>query len=45
LALRSPALVSGVVVLAMIVIVGIFFLPNPFADLADLSTLVGAAGS
>lgn len=44
-ALRSPALVSGVVAIAMVVIVAIFFLPNPFADLADLSTLVGGAGS
>jgi NADH-quinone oxidoreductase subunit N len=44
-ALRSPALVSGVVVVAMVVVVAIFFLPNPFADLADISTLVGLAGS
>jgi NADH-quinone oxidoreductase subunit N len=44
-ALRSPALVSGVVVIAMVVVIAIFFLPNPFADLADLSTLAGGAGS
>jgi NADH-quinone oxidoreductase subunit N len=38
--LRSPALVSAVVFTTMVALVVIFFFPNAFADLADLSTLV-----
>jgi NADH-quinone oxidoreductase subunit N len=41
LQLRSPALVTTVVLIAMVALVAIFFVPNPFARLADLSTLVG----
>jgi NADH-quinone oxidoreductase subunit N len=40
LELRSPALVTAVVFTTMVALVVIFFFPNAFADLADLSTLV-----
>ena len=39
--LRVPVLVSAVVAVAMVALVVIFILPSPFADLADLATLVG----
>jgi NADH:ubiquinone oxidoreductase subunit 2 (subunit N) len=39
--LRVPVLVSAVVAVAMVALVVVFILPNPFARLADLSTLVG----
>jgi NADH-quinone oxidoreductase subunit N len=39
--LRAPVLVTAVVGIAMVALVAIFVLPNPFARLADLSTLVG----
>jgi NADH:ubiquinone oxidoreductase subunit 2 (subunit N) len=37
--LPVPVLVSGVVAIAMVVLVVIFILPNPFVRVADLSTL------
>ena len=40
--LRVPALVTAVVAVAMVALVVVFVIPNPFARLADLSTLVGA---
>ena len=39
--LRVPVLVTAVVAVAMVALVVIFILPSPFADLADLATLVG----
>ena len=39
--LRAPWLVTAVVSVAMVAIVVLFILPNPFARLAELSTLVG----
>ena len=39
--LRVPALVTAVVALTMVALVVVFVLPNPFARLADMSTLVG----
>jgi NADH-quinone oxidoreductase subunit N len=39
--LRVPVLVTAVVALAMVALIAAFVLPNPFARLADLSTLVG----
>jgi len=39
--LRVPVLVTGVVAVAMVVIVAIFIVPNPVARLAELTTLVG----
>ena len=39
--LRVPALVTVVVVVTMVAVVVIFVLPNPFARLAEISTLVG----
>ena len=39
--LRVPALVTGVVAASMVAVVVIFVLPNPFARLAEISTLVG----
>lgn len=39
--LRPTWLVSGVVMVAMVALLVVFVLPNPFARLADLSTLVG----
>jgi NADH-quinone oxidoreductase subunit N len=39
--LRSPALVTAVVALAMVVVVALFVFPTPFADAAGISTLVG----
>jgi NADH-quinone oxidoreductase subunit N len=38
--LRSPLLVTAVVFTTMVALIVVFFFPNPFADLADLSTLV-----
>jgi NADH-quinone oxidoreductase subunit N len=40
--LRVPALVTAVVALTMVALVVIFVLPNPFARLAEISTLVGS---
>jgi NADH-quinone oxidoreductase subunit N len=39
--LRAPWLVTAVVSVATVAIVALFILPNPFARLAELSTLVG----
>jgi NADH-quinone oxidoreductase subunit N len=39
--LVSPRLVSAVVAVAMVALVAIFILPNPFARVAQLSTLLG----
>jgi len=39
--LRVPVLVTAVVAVAMVALVAIFVLPNPFARLAEISTLVG----
>lgn len=39
--LRTSWLVTAVVALAMVVVVAIFILPNAFAHLGDVSTLVG----
>jgi NADH-quinone oxidoreductase subunit N len=39
--LRSPRLVTAVVAVAMVALVAIFILPNPFARVAQLSTLLG----
>ncbi len=39
--LRVSALVTAVVAVTMIAVVVIFVLPNPFARLAEISTLVG----
>jgi NADH-quinone oxidoreductase subunit N len=39
--LRSPALVTAVVALAMVAVVALFVFPTPFADAAGVSTLVG----
>ena len=39
--LRVPALVTAVVAVTMVAVVAIFVLPNPFARLAEISTLVG----
>jgi NADH-quinone oxidoreductase subunit N len=39
--LRVPALVTAVVAVTMLAVVVIFVLPNPFARLAEISTLVG----
>ena len=39
--LRVPTLVTAVVALATVALIVTFVLPNPFARLADLSTLVG----
>jgi uncharacterized membrane protein HdeD (DUF308 family) len=40
-ALRSPWLVTAVVAIAMVALLAIFILPNPFARVAQLSTLLG----
>jgi NADH-quinone oxidoreductase subunit N len=42
--LRTPWLVTAVVSLAIVGVLGIFLVPNPFARLADLSTLVAPVG-
>ena len=39
--LRAPSLATAVVSVATVAIVVLFILPNPFARLAELSTLVG----
>jgi NADH-quinone oxidoreductase subunit N len=39
--LRVPALVTAVVAVAMVALIAIFILPNPFARVAELSSLLG----
>jgi NADH-quinone oxidoreductase subunit N len=39
--LRVPALVTAVVAIAMVALIAIFILPNPFARVAELSSLLG----
>jgi NADH:ubiquinone oxidoreductase subunit 2 (subunit N) len=42
--LRPSWLVTAVVALAMVALIAFFVLPNPIAQLGELSTLTGIAG-
>ncbi|MGZ8567454.1 MAG: NADH-quinone oxidoreductase subunit N [Actinomycetota bacterium] len=42
--IRTSWLVTAVVALAMVALIAFFVLPNPIAELGDLSTLTGIAG-